>query len=259
MLRHHTTMIQWKERVRASGLHLAISIFIAASAALLVFGIWYPYPYREVSGGRELFMLVVGVDVILGPLITLAIFNRRKPVRELVLDLSVVGLMQLAALGYGLWTVAVARPVHLVFESDRFRVVHAIDIPQEMIHRKPANVEAEPWLGPTLLAVRPFRNAQESYDATMAAFGGLQLAVRPDLWQPYDAAKGRVLAAAKPVDGLKRQFPARAAEIDALVARAGADPAKTLYLPVVARTNFWTAFLDPQSADIIGFAPLDSF
>jgi hypothetical protein len=259
LLRHHTTMIQWKERARASGLHLGISLIIAACAALLVFGFWYPYPYREISGGRELFMLVTGVDVILGPLITLAIFNRSKPVRELVLDLSVVGLIQLAALGYGLWTVAVARPVHLVFEVDRLRVVHAIEIPADMLDRTPPGVKAQPWLGPTLLAVRPFRDAQENFGATMAALGGLQLASRPDLWQPYDEAKSRVLAAAKPVDRLKRQFPARAGEIDAAVRKAGGDPAKALYLPVAARTYFWTAFLDPQTAKVIGFAPLDSF
>src|SRR3954447_23361508 len=125
-------MIKWKERLRASGLHLGISLCIAVTAALLVFAAWYPYPYREISGGRELFLLVTTVDVILGPLITFAIFNRSKPRRELVLDLSVVACIQLAALGYGLWTVAVARPVHLVFEVDRLRVVHAIDIPDEL-------------------------------------------------------------------------------------------------------------------------------
>ena len=66
----------WSDRLKASGIHLILSLIIAALAALLVFGIWYPYPYREISGGRELFLLVVSVVVILGPLITLAVFNR---------------------------------------------------------------------------------------------------------------------------------------------------------------------------------------
>ena len=126
-------MINWKERLGAAGIHLGISLAIAALAALLVFGLWYPYPYREISGGRELFLLVVSVDVILGPLITLAVFNRAKPWMELRRDLAVVALIQLAALGYGLWTVSVARPVHLVFEIDRFRVVHAIDVDEAQL------------------------------------------------------------------------------------------------------------------------------
>ena len=76
-------MRNWKERLRASGIHFGISLCIAALAAALVFGLWYPYPYREISGGRELFFLLAAVDVIMGPLITLAIFNRQvKTVRE---------------------------------------------------------------------------------------------------------------------------------------------------------------------------------
>lgn len=108
-------MQNWKGRLRASGIHLGLSLGIAALAAVVVFGLWYPYPYREISGGRSLFMLVVSVDVVMGPLITLVIFNRAKPRRELMVDFSVVALLQLAALSYGMWTVFVARPVHVVF------------------------------------------------------------------------------------------------------------------------------------------------
>ena len=76
----------WKLRLRASAIHLAISLSIATLAAWLVFGWWYPYPYRERSGGRELFTLVVAVDVVLGPLITLVIFNTTKTRRHLLMD-----------------------------------------------------------------------------------------------------------------------------------------------------------------------------
>ena len=86
-----------KDRLGASGIHLGISLCVAVFAAALVFGLWYPYPYGEISGGRELFFLVVAVDVIMGPLITLAIFNRAKPRRELLIDFTVVGLLQLAS------------------------------------------------------------------------------------------------------------------------------------------------------------------
>ena len=180
---HHTTMVIARERLKASGIHLGISFCIAALAALLVFAIWYPYPYREVSGGRELFLIVTSVDVILGPLITLAVFNRRKSTRELTIDLTVVACVQLVALGYGLWTVAVARPVHLVFEFDRLRVVHSVDIPEELLARTPPGIVAEPWTGPTPMAVRPFRNEQERMEATKQAIQGVQVPARPDQWQ----------------------------------------------------------------------------
>ena len=82
----------WADRLKASGIHLALSLAIAALAALLVVGIWYPY--REISGGRELLLLVVTADVILGPLITLAVFNRKKPWTELRRDVAMVALIQ---------------------------------------------------------------------------------------------------------------------------------------------------------------------
>ncbi|MBX3585596.1 MAG: pilus assembly protein [Ramlibacter sp.] len=252
-------MIHWKDRFRAAGIHLCISLTIAALAALLVFGIWFPYPYREISGGRELFFIVVTVDVILGPLITLAIFNRRKPKAELTRDLAIVGLIQLAGLGYGLWTVALARPVHLVFEIDRFRVVHAVDIPEEELGKTPPGIRALPLTGPTLLAVRPFRNDKEKLDTTLAALQGVALGARPDLWQDYASAKASVLATAKPVTLLESRFPARAAEIDAVLQAAGRRPGSTAFVPMTGRKAFWTAFVDPVTADVVAFMPLDSF
>lgn len=255
----HTIMSKWKSRLRAAGIHLCISFVVAALAAALVFGLWYPYPYREISGGRELFTIVVAVDVILGPLITLAIFDVGKPLRELRLDLTVVALIQLAGLGYGLWTVSLARPAHLVFEIDRFRVVHAADIPEDLLDKSQPGVDALPWSGPTLLAVRPFRDNTEKFDATMVALRGVALGARPDLWQPYEDARTAVIKAGKPMAELKSRFPARSAEMDALLTRLGRAPADTLWLPMAGRKVFWTAFVDANTAQVVGYLPLDSF
>ena len=249
----------WADRLKASAIHLGLSLVVAALAALLVFGIWYPYPYREISGGRELFLLVVTVDVILGPLITLAVFNRKKPWAELRRDLAIVALLQLGALGYGLWTVYVARPVHMVFEIDRFRVVHAIDVPEELLDKTPPGVTALPVSGPTLLSLRPFKDSKESFDATMAALQGLSLSARPDLWQSYAAGVPDILKMAKPIALLKSRFANQAAEIDRILVATGRAPQSVLYLPMIGRKSFWTVFLDPVTAEVLAYMPLDSF
>jgi hypothetical protein len=246
-------------RLRAAGLHLAASVAVAAAAASLVFGIWYPYPYGVIAGGRELFLLLVAVDVVLGPMITLAVFDPRKTLRTLKRDLAVVVLLQLAALGYGLWTVAVARPVHLVFEIDRFRVVHAIDVPHELLPKAPKELQTLPWTGPTTLSMRAFRSSNEHFDATMAALEGVSLGSRPDFWQPYSSGKGDVLKAAKPVAALKQRFPAEAAAVDAVLQRAGRAEAAAVYVPLAARKAFWTVLLDASTTEVLGFVPLDSF
>jgi len=252
-------MNHWKERVRAAAIHLTASLLIALLAAALVFAVWYPYPYSELSGGRELFSLLVVIDVILGPLLTLAVFNRAKPAKELRLDLAVVVLFQLAALSYGLWTVFVARPVHLVFEVDRFRVVHAVAVAGELLHRAPAGLTTLPLFGQGLLAVRPFSSANESVEATMAALQGVDLAARPDLWQPYMVAASRVRGVAKPATGLIARFPEQTKVINEAFVKTGRSVNRLLSVPLVSRKFFWTVLLDAQTLDVVGFVPLDSF
>ncbi|TXH89734.1 MAG: pilus assembly protein [Rhodoferax sp.] len=250
----------WKDRIRASAVHLSLSVVVAALSALLVFGLWYPYPYREIAGGRELFVLVVAVDVIMGPLITLAIFDRRKHWNKLRRDLLIVVLLQLSALGYGLWTVAIARPVHLVFEIDRFRVVHAIEIPDELVHMTPQGITALPFSGPSLLGLRPFKDGDEQMEATMAALQGISLSSRPDLWQTYDASRADVIRVAKPVGQLRQRFPGQVAVIEAALAgQSTAAVAAARYVPLAARKSFWTVLVDGRNGDILGFVPLDSF
>lgn len=246
-------------RFLAASLHLAASFLIFLLAAALVFGVWYPYPYSELSGGADLFRLLMVVDVLLGPLLTLVIFNVNKPTAELRRDLTFVVLMQFVALGYGLWTVAVARPVYLVFEIDRFRVVHAVDIPEELIPKAPPSLRSLPIFGKGILSVRQFSTGQEGFDATLAALQGLELAVRPDLWQPYLDATAQIRGVGMPLVYLKTRFPESASLIDGEVKKIGVPINELISVPVVSRQHFWTVLLDVKTLEIQGFIPLDSF
>lgn len=250
---------QLKERLQASAIHLAVSFLVVLLAAWFVFALWYPYPYREISGGREMFFIIVTVDVLIGPVITFTVFNRTKSRDELIKDLGIVGLVQLAALFYGMWTVCVARPVHLVFEFDRFRVIHAVEVPEEMLSQTPNGIDALPLTGPTLLAVRPFRDANEQADATLQALQGVHLSARPDLWQEYSQARERVLTSAQLVTDLKQRLPERLELIDRGIRRTGKTEDALLYLPVISRDTVWTVLLDMSDAGVLGFIELDTF
>lgn len=251
-------MPSWKNRLCASAIHLAISLAIATLAALLVFGLWYPYPYRELSGGRELFILVVAVDVVLGPLITLVIFNAAKTRRHLLMDFSVIGLLQVAALTYGLWTVFVARPVHLVFEYSRMAVVHAVDIEPSTLTQAPPGLQQLPVGGPTLLSLRPLQGS-ETVESVMLATNGIPQAAQPALWQPYDAARADILRESHPAAQLKERFPQHADTIDQAVARTGLPLDQLRTLPLLSRKTAWTVLIDAQSAQPVGFVAVDSF
>ena len=254
-----TSSAFWQGRLKAAGIHLAISLAMAGLAALLVFFVWYPYPYREISGGRELFLLLVAVDVVMGPLLTLAVFNRNKPKRQMRFDFLVIGLLQLSALAYGLWTVAAARPVHLVFVVDRFEVVHAVDVDMSAVAKAPLDLQAMPLWGPTKLTLRDYKDNKEKSDAMFAELAGVAISVRPEFWQSYDKGKLQVLAKAKPVTELTTKFPARAAEIRAMVDRSKTDISNIGYLPLKGRNQFWTVLIDRKTAEPLGYLPLDPY
>jgi hypothetical protein len=246
-------------RLKAAGIHLFISGVIALLVASLVFFVWYPYPYSELASGRQLFILVATVDVTMGPLLTLIVYNRTKPKLERRLDLSVIGLLQIAALGYGLWTVSEARPVHLVFEYERFRVIHKVDIPPELLPQTPPGIDALPMSGPTLLSLRPL-SAQESFDTSFLELGGLYAAARPDLWQPYALAKDQVIEAARPVSELRPQDDTGREQLNAAVEATHLPVEQIGYVPLATgKTTFWTILIDRQTAVVVSFLPLDSY
>jgi hypothetical protein len=253
------TKLRFQAALRAAALHFSGSLLVAALAAGMVFGLWYPYPYRELSGGRELFLLVVAVDVVCGPLLTMVLFNPAKPRAELWRDLGLVVLIQMSALGYGLWTVQQARPLFLVLEMDRFKVITQPDLREGSLAGLPAALRPDWAAGPQTVAIRAPKDAQERKKVLFESIqGGRDYAERPEFYLPYEGAAAlKSLQQAKPLAVFLQKQPAQQAPAEALAAEKGADMSKWLYLPVIARQD-WVAVLD-QQGQIQGFLPGDGF
>lgn len=245
--------------VKASVLHFACSAAVAAMAAGLVFGLWYPFPYRELSGGRELFLLVVMVDAVCGPLLTAVLFNPRKPRAELLRDLGMVALIQLGALGYGLWTGWEARPLFLVQEVDRFKVVNAPALEETALQALDGRLRPKFWDGPKVVAIRkPKDDAEKNMVMFSALNGGRDYGERPDFYIPYtgDAAL-QSLQKAIPLAPFLEQHPEHGDSAKKIAVAAGIPLEKLVYLPVVGRQD-WIAVLNEKAA-IVGFLKGDGF
>ena len=244
---------------RAAALHLVGSVAVAVLAAALVFGFWFPYPYRDLAGGRELFLLIIAVDVICGPLLTMVLYNPAKPRAELCRDLGLVVLIQLAALGYGLHVVWQARPLYLVQEVDRFKVLSMPDLDMAEVRKLPIPMQVNWVKGPITVAIRAPKDAEEQQKVLLESVqGGRDYAERPEFYLPYEGAAAlKALQRAKPLAAfLDKQPSQRSAAVD-LAASKGLDMAQLVYLPVVGRQD-WVAVLDAQ-AQIQGFLKGDGF
>jgi hypothetical protein len=246
-----------RPRAKAAGVHLLISVAVASLAAVLVFFLWYPGEFRYMAGGRDLFLLVSIVDVVIGPVLTFAVFNRAKGRRHLARDLTVIGALQLAALAYGLHTVYIARPVAMVFEVERFRLVTANDVLVEELPKAPAELRELSITGPKVIGARRPESGAERNDAMFMGAGGVDVGQRPLFWQLYAQTQARALERSKPVAALLKQYPDRANDTKQRLAAMTADQASARFLPVMAREP-WVAVLDKNGA-LLGYLPLDGF
>lgn len=248
---------QFRTRARAAGIHLLISLGVAALAAILVFAVWYPGPFRWLAGGRDLFLLVMSVDVVIGPLLTFAVFNRAKGARHLRRDLAVIGVLQAAALAYGLHTVYIVRPVAMVFEVDRFRLINADSVHLDELPKAPPAYRTLPLTGPWLLAARRPESVAEHNDALFRGAAGVDVAQRPLFWQDYEIARPRALARSRPIALLMAHYGARAPDLRDRLLELHADPTSARFLPAMARGE-WVAVLSADG-NLVGYLPVDGF
>ena len=112
-----------REKLKAVGIHFIISLFIFILLVFWMYFSLYPSFYFNMSGGWQGLMLMLGVDVVLGPLLTFLVFNPHKKLREIISDLVIVGLVQLGALGYGVYTVYQEHPTLAVLYDNGLATV----------------------------------------------------------------------------------------------------------------------------------------
>lgn len=246
-------------RLRAGGIHLLVSASIAALAALLVFLVWFPSPYASIAGGLGLFALLVSVDVVLGPLLTAVVASGTKPRAELRRDIVIIAIVQLVAFGYGMYSIAAARPIYMVFEVDRFTVVRAADIDPAALERAAPAFRELPWTGPRLIAARKSTNSDEMLHSLELSFSGVDISMQPERWVDYGGMHEAVLKAAHPVKALVEKYPGAGEQVRAVARRAGVAPDALLFLPLTSRRGISTALLSAADARVVGYVPVDGF
>jgi hypothetical protein len=239
-------------RWQAAGIHLTVSATIAAIAVALILGVWFPGPLFEAAGGLGLLYLLIGVDVVVGPLMTLVVFKAGK--KGMKFDLAVIGAVQLCALVYGCSVVLLARPAFVVFVKDRFELVTVVELdPAELAKAKYPEFRSFPWTGPKLAAADLPTDPEGRQKFVRLAMQGIDVQSFPEYYVPYAARTKEVLAAAMTVDKLRAEEPVTAQPVDAWLASSGTKPDDVRAL--LLRTRFaWIAVLvDPKTAQPVKY------
>src|ERR1700752_3212328 len=223
-------MSRWK----AAGIHLSLSILVAIAVGALLFGVWYPPPFFHAAGADELVLLLVGVDVVLGPLLTLIVFKSGK--KGLKFDLACIAIVQSVALVYGLSVMLRSRPVFLVAAVDRFVLVSANDLDEsDLAQGSKPEFRTLSWAGPRLAGSRLPDSTEESNAMLFSAAGGKDIEKYPRYYVDYTTAAPELLQKAKPIDALANLDAQSHARLVAAIHATGKPADRIVWVPVVAR------------------------
>lgn len=245
-------------RWQAAARHLAVSAVAGTLVVAAMLYIWYPGPFFTAMGGNDVALMTIGMAVAAGPLITLVVFGQSKRLVLLQMDLAIIGVLQAAAVAYGIHLVAESRPVYLVYAFDRFDVVAANDVRDEELARVTlAEYRALPWGRPMTVAVRKPRDPNEQLRVMMSAMAGADLQTFPQHYVPYELEADKAAKRSKPLGDLRRRHPQRAAHIDDEIAALGRREADTRFLPLRARVRDYAVLIDAKNGAIVGYLDVD--
>lgn len=192
-------MNRWK----AAAVHLLLSLLLIGGIAFLALHTWFPYQLYRVAAPDKLLYLMWGIDLVAGPLLTLVVYKAGKP--SLRFDLTVIALLQLAFLGYGLHTLWGSRPVFLVGLPNRMSLVFANEVEEAMLAKATSPAwRSLSWRGPVLVGATPPKSDKERQEMLMATLStGIDLDKIPARYVDYAQVAPYLLAASTPVDPIR--------------------------------------------------------
>ncbi|GAC1316917.1 MAG: hypothetical protein NVSMB28_03660 [Collimonas sp.] len=238
-------------RFQAFGFHLVGSLVAAFFSSALVFLVWYRWPLSVATGVTEIFVLLLAVDVVIGPCITLIVFNTAK--KELKRDLAMILLLQICAFLYGLHAVFVARPVYLVFNADRFDLVYANDLSEEKLRKVvDPQFRSVPLLGTEVTAARAPDSGKARNEILFSAVaGGDDLPQLPQYYVRYAQLKGEVQKHIHPLQELKSFNYEQTAAIDALGSKYASIQDGIGFVPLRGKVKDLTVIVRRDSAEVL--------
>ncbi len=235
-------------RYKAFAIHLGISLVIFAALAALVVYVWYPDFFFETDGGWQGIRIIVLVDLVLGPLLTLIVYRAGKP--GLKMDLTLIGTFQSLCLIAGTYVVYTERPLGLVFVDGQFNSVTAdsfrtagIEIPDFSDFPGPS----PKWI----LVDMPTNPAEQSRVRLEMMRRQLPVALLTQFYRPFDPAHELFVDDSTDVNDIVSR-DADGIGLSRFLERYGGKDRDYLFYPYAARYDYFFLGFDAENKSLKG-------
>lgn len=238
-------------RLQAFAIHLLLSAAIITAYMLIVLFIWYPMPFFILDAGWKVNIILITVDVIVGPLLTLIIFKPGKP--GLAFDIMVIVILQIAALGWGVYNTYQGKPIYVTFAVDRFVLVHVNEIDNSKV---PDNVRNITWGSPTFAyAEVDAENVSEALELFFKT--GMDVEHMATQYRPYEAHLEEVFSKGLDIDKQIEKSEENKKLYQAFIEKHGGVYEDYTFFPIKGRLGFAVFALSNETGEVTDYILTD--
>lgn len=239
-----------KDKIKAFLVHLSISVFIACCMMVVVYGVWNPAPLHKATGITHIFLLILGIDIVLGPILTFIVYKKGK--KTLVFDLIVIALIQASALIYGVYQAYEGRPVWIAYNVDRFDLIRANEIDIRKISEAKPEYQHTGIMGVKYVAALIPEDKEKAQTLMFDEIAtGIAPSQRPELFSPIENAKSLIQKRALELVELNKYNEKNI--VDEILAKY---PKANSWVPLKANTMDMAVLLNKDTAEVIAIVDL---
>ncbi|MDN5624857.1 MAG: type IV pilin accessory protein [Acinetobacter sp.] len=237
-------------RIKYFLIHLLLSVLVAVICLSIVFFIWYPAPLAQAVGVTQIFLMLIAIDVIIGPILGLIVYKEGK--KTLKMDLSVIIILQLIALGFGVNSIEQGRPVWIAYNVDRFELIRKNEVITDHSDQALIQFQHTSWFKPQYVAVQ-FAAAKKQREEDMFAevLAGISLAQKPERYVDFAQAKAPIKQRAQPL-ALLNDFN----DTNVVKMVLAQYPQATAFLPLKANAVDMTVLVNKENGAVIKIVDL---
>jgi hypothetical protein len=243
-----------KFRLKALGLHLSASTCALSLILGALYLGWYYWPGWALTDVTHVVVVMVGVDVVVGPLLTFVIARASKPRRELVRDVSMIVAVQLCALIYGAVSLWSGRPLYYAYSETVLQLVQAYDIDaEESAAGRRLNPDFAPhWYSRPRWIWAPLPQDPSASQKIVASAirGGEDVISMPRYFKPWEQGLPALRTRLKKVDDVAYFYGSQKKQLKERMRAAGLATDQANSMPLTGRGRPLLAVFDPASVKI---------
>ena len=242
----------WRAKLRAGGLHLALSAVIFMGLISLTVALWFPPPFFWIDGGIQVVLIAAGVDIGLGPVLTMVVYRPRRP--RLWMNLAAIGIVQAVGLAWGVHTLYSQRPVLAAFvgyPENRFFPVTTAEISKGPLSL--AELQAMSKSRPPLVFIDlPGNHKQHEQEIEQAFKEGGSVLRETALYRPIAGKALEQVIAGSRTRATYSDEPKYQKDIDRFVAAHGGRMQAFALIPVFGRYGRGLLALSRADGKLVG-------